>query len=141
MTTVNSSKKRIYKRDLISLGKRIRKARTASNLTCEELAKLIGVSTASVVNYEKGTRGVNISKLKLIAKYTNTPIYKLMGESDKSIMDSDEGSALYMSKESASDKLKMLSSSGFLNDDLSNDLYDISQCLISENWGMEKASY
>lgn len=58
-------------------GKRLRELRTQANITQEELAELVGVSTKTVSYWENAHNPVTSNKIPLIASALDVPIYKL----------------------------------------------------------------
>ncbi len=65
--------KEFYKK----FGKRIRELRLKANISQEQLAEYIGVSTKTVSYWENAHNPVTFSKIPLIADALNVPIYKL----------------------------------------------------------------
>lgn len=61
----------------------IRKARKASNLTQEQLAKLIGVNRATLSKYENGQIEPPPSKMRKLAQHLNVPVTALWGLPEK----------------------------------------------------------
>lgn len=69
------------------LGKRIKNLRKMNNLTREELAERISVSTRFLADLESGKVGVSISTLKIIAQKLNTSADYLIGLTDQNETD------------------------------------------------------
>lgn len=66
----------------MTIGQRIKDARTYKGMTMEELGKIIGVRRATISRYESGEIGVNSPKIEAIAAALDvTPGY-LMGWTD-----------------------------------------------------------
>lgn len=79
-------------------GKRLRFLRKRSNLTQDQLAKILNVSTSSIGMYERGEREPSFKVLIDIAKYFSVSIDYLLGNNH------DESSAIQNPLESLSDK-------------------------------------
>lgn len=62
----------------VELGKRIRTARRAANLTGPELARRVGVTHGAVSQYETGRSGVSLDVLRRIAGATGVDLAELM---------------------------------------------------------------
>lgn len=62
------------------VGKRIKLYRTLSRMKLSEVAEKIGVSTAQVSTYERGTGDLRISVMKKLAETFRIPIYELFPE-------------------------------------------------------------
>jgi len=56
------------------IGRRLRQARLAENLTQDGLAKKLGISFQQVQKYENGSNRVSASRLFSVAKVLNLPI-------------------------------------------------------------------
>jgi DNA phosphorothioation-dependent restriction protein DptG len=65
--------------DYVAMGKRIRAARTARNLTQTELAKRVGCSYPFLGHIERGTRIPSVETLCQIAKALNMSTDALLG--------------------------------------------------------------
>lgn len=55
----------------MTIGDRIRKARTAKGYTQEQLAKILGIAKSTVAGYETGNRSLDAVKINAIAKALN----------------------------------------------------------------------
>jgi len=64
------------------VGQNIKETRDAADKTQEELAQALGVSRASVANYESGKQAISLSDLYKIADYFNVDINKLIPNMD-----------------------------------------------------------
>ena len=60
----------------MGIGKRIKEARNALNMTQEELAKLLGVTKGSVANYENETSHPKEPIMYKTVSYTHLDVYK-----------------------------------------------------------------
>ena len=65
------------------VGKRIKLFRTISKMKLSEVAELIGVTTAQVSTYERGTGDLKISIMKKLAEAFKIPIYELFPQMDE----------------------------------------------------------
>lgn len=123
-------------KESVSLGKRIRKARTSKDITQIELANMLGIKPQSLANYERGIRTPSIKMLKKISQYTDTPLSVFvrddvdiqMGASDKHIERKD--AVVVLSK---------IADLDIFNEDIRDDLKDISYCVVSNEWGKKRA--
>lgn len=79
-------------------GKRLRFLRKRSNLTQDQLAKILNVSTSSIGMYERGEREPSFKVLIDIAKYFSVSIDYLLGNNQ------DENSTIQNPLQSLSDK-------------------------------------
>lgn len=79
-------------------GKRLRFLRKRSNLTQDQLAKILNVSTSSIGMYERGEREPSFKVLIDIAKYFSVSIDYLLGNNH------DENSTIQNPLQSLSDK-------------------------------------
>lgn len=66
--------------DMIKVGKNIKAARTAKNMTQLELADALGVTYQAVSNWERGNTMPDIAKLPDISKALDIDIANLLGE-------------------------------------------------------------
>lgn len=64
--------------DNIELGKRISKLRNMKGMTQDELSSSIGISRSSLVQIEKGARGIKVPELKSISKVLNFSLDEIM---------------------------------------------------------------
>ena len=60
-----------------NFGKRLRDLRLQANLSQENLAEIVGVTTKTVSYWENGHNPVTLNKIPLIAGALNIPIYKM----------------------------------------------------------------
>lgn len=58
-------------------GKRLKELRKQADLSQEELAERVGVSTKTVSYWENAHNPVTLSKIPIIASALNVPVYKL----------------------------------------------------------------
>ncbi len=58
-------------------GRRLKELRIQANLSQEELAERVGVSTKTVSYWENAHNPVTLSKIPIIASVLNIPVYKL----------------------------------------------------------------
>lgn len=65
--------------DLKAIGKRVRAARRARDLTQEQLAELVEVSTSFVGHIERGTRVPSLETMWRICKALGLPMDHIMG--------------------------------------------------------------
>ena len=65
--------------DYVLLGKRVRISRTVLELTQEELADKIGVSTSFIGHIERGSRKLSVETLYALCKALDTSADFLMG--------------------------------------------------------------
>ena len=65
--------KEFYKK----FGTRLKELRLEANLSQEQLAEYVGVSTKTVSYWENAHNPVTLNKLPLIAEALNVPVYKL----------------------------------------------------------------
>ena len=65
------------------VGKRIKLFRTMARMKLSDVAKVIGVTTAQVSTYERGTGDLKISIMKKIAEAFSIPIYELFPPMDE----------------------------------------------------------
>lgn len=67
----------------MSFSHRIKELRQKHNVSQQELADLLGVSTRAWRFYESGEREPNMARLILLADYFNISLDYLLGRSDK----------------------------------------------------------
>ena len=79
--------KKFYK----EFGKRLKELRLQANISQEELAEKVNVSTKTVSYWENAHNPVTFSKIPSIAKALNIPIYKLFVflEADEKLADKE----------------------------------------------------
>jgi len=69
------------------LGAVLRQARTAAGRTLKETAAMIGVSSAVLASYERGSRGISLPELELLGYHLQTPLHRFLrptrGETNK----------------------------------------------------------
>lgn len=65
----------------MSFGKRLKTLRLQLNLTQEDLAAAAGVSTRTVISYEKGDREPQVSKALAFAKCLRVNLSELLTDS------------------------------------------------------------
>lgn len=65
-------------KDYEEFGNKIRELRLRGNLTQGELAKLMGISKTSVVNYETGTRKIPLTLIRKFSKFFNVSLDELL---------------------------------------------------------------
>ena len=58
-------------------GKRLKELRKQANISQENLAETVGVSTKTVSYWENGHNPITLNKIPIIATALNIPIYKL----------------------------------------------------------------
>lgn len=58
-------------------GKRLKELRLQANMTQDELAEQVNVTTKTVSYWENGHNPITLNKIPLIANALNIPIYKL----------------------------------------------------------------
>lgn len=63
--------------------KRIKELRKNNNLKMSEIANLLEISVALYSLYENGKREISISKLSKLAKFYNTSIDYIVGDTDE----------------------------------------------------------
>ena len=78
-------------------GNRLKFLRTRSNLTQEQLSKIINVSTSAIGMYERGAREPAFDTLMRIANHFNVSVDYLIGNSSRVDVKQDE-SPLQLSK-------------------------------------------
>lgn len=75
----------------MDIGSKIRAARKAKGLSCEELGKILGVQKSAVAKYENGRiTNIGLSKLKKISEVLEIPPHELIyedGQKEKPIND------------------------------------------------------
>jgi transcriptional regulator with XRE-family HTH domain len=67
--------------DSKAIGARIRQVRKAQGLTQVDLSAAIGVTRSHLTNVERGSSGLGLDKLSLLAAETGTTVGWLIGES------------------------------------------------------------
>ncbi len=72
-------------------GRRLKELRIQADLSQEELAERVGVSTKTVSYWENAHNPVTLSKIPIIASVLNIPVYKLFVffDVDEKIADKD----------------------------------------------------
>jgi transcriptional regulator with XRE-family HTH domain len=60
------------------LGAVLRQARTAAGRTLKETASMIGVSSAVLASYERGSRGISLPELELLSYQLQTPLHRFL---------------------------------------------------------------
>lgn len=60
--------------EMRSIGTRVREARKEANVSPEQLAVALGVSTATVFRIERDDSDLSVKRLEVIAKTTQKPI-------------------------------------------------------------------
>ena len=65
--------------DLKAIGKRVRAARRARDMTQEQLAELANISTSFVGHIERGTRVPSLETMWRICKVMGLPMDHIMG--------------------------------------------------------------
>lgn len=80
------------------IASRIKMARLNKNLSQGQLGALIGVSDATICNYEKGSRRPSIEKLVAIANALTTTLDYLLGQ-DKNVVAENVEYTIKMSNE------------------------------------------
>jgi transcriptional regulator with XRE-family HTH domain len=60
------------------LGAVLRQARTAAGRTLKETAAMIGVSSAILASYERGSRGISLPELELLGYHLQAPLHRLL---------------------------------------------------------------
>lgn len=63
--------------------KRIKELRKKNNLKMSEIANLLEISLELYSLYEKGKREISVSKLSKLAKFYNTSIDYIVGDTDE----------------------------------------------------------
>jgi len=58
----------------IHIGIRLKQIRTEKNLTQTKVAKALNVTFQQIQKYEKGTNGLNASRIQALSNYLNVPI-------------------------------------------------------------------
>lgn len=71
-------------KSLVSLGKRLKKAREEANLTQFQLYEKTGISTTQISGYENGNKSIGLSSLHRIALATNKTMDELYCGSESS---------------------------------------------------------
>lgn len=71
-------------KNLVNLGKRLRKAREEANLTQFQLYEKTGISTTQISAYENGNKSIGLSSLHRIAVATNKTMDELYCGSESS---------------------------------------------------------
>lgn len=74
---------------MLDLGKMLKNLRVSKNLSQEELADLVGVSKATIANYEANRRDLNFDKLQEILKILDVSIKKFFLEEEESKQEND----------------------------------------------------
>ena len=60
------------------LGAVLRQARTAAGRTLKETAAMIGASSAVLASYERGSRGISLPELELLAYHLQAPLHRFL---------------------------------------------------------------
>ena len=81
MISISYVKKRIFIVQY-DFGERLRKLRSDSHLTQEQLASVLNLSRSTVAYYESGMRSPDMQKLLLIADYFNISLDYLLGRTE-----------------------------------------------------------
>ena len=63
--------------------KRIKELRKKNNLKMSEIANLLEISLELYSLYEKGKREISVSKLSKLAKFYNTSVDYIVGDTDE----------------------------------------------------------
>ena len=62
----------------MTIGERIKQARLAAGLTQKELAKLCGLETRSIGQYEQGIRQPKLHSIAMLAQHLHIPAMELL---------------------------------------------------------------
>jgi transcriptional regulator with XRE-family HTH domain len=60
------------------LGAVLRQARTAAGRTLKETAAMVGVSSAVLASYERGSRGISLPELELLGYHLQVPLHRFL---------------------------------------------------------------
>jgi transcriptional regulator with XRE-family HTH domain len=60
------------------LGAVLRQARTSAGRTLKETAAMIGVSSAVLASYERGSRGISLPELELLSYHLQVPLHRFL---------------------------------------------------------------
>jgi len=64
----------------MTIGENIKRLREAKNMTQEDLAQILDVTSSNISQIESGDRGLNISKAQKLAQALNTNLDELVKE-------------------------------------------------------------
>jgi transcriptional regulator with XRE-family HTH domain len=64
----------------VTTGENIKRLREAKNMTQEELAQILGVTSSNISQIESGDRGLNIAKARKLAQALGVTIDELVRE-------------------------------------------------------------
>ena len=81
------------------LGKRIRQKRIDHEYTQEELGNMIGVSKATICNWEKGVKNPSSKNLIELSKALNTDVEYLIGSDIYAVSNSDDRYGIMLANE------------------------------------------
>ena len=74
----------------MAFSEQLKELRTQKDLTQEKLAKELGITTRSVINYEAGRRYPSVELLSRMAKFFKVGVSFLMDEQDEFIAKAEE---------------------------------------------------